>query len=84
MSDIIKVTEELKDLAKEYSNECPYLQDKCTLELTLKELGAIYKWMGCAEDCGLDTYMSDDKDIKALVKKIIETYNRLTYTKENK
>lgn len=48
---------------------------KYTLELTRKEIETIHDWMGCAEDCGLDTYMSDDKDIKALVMKIIEVYN---------
>lgn len=48
---------------------------KYTLELTRKELETICLWMGCAEDCGADTYMTDDKDIRALVNKIIEAYN---------
>lgn len=47
---------------------------KYKLKLTEKELCEIYKWMGCAEDCGVDTYMSDDKDIKALVNKIKNKY----------
>lgn len=50
---------------------------KYTLELTRKELEAIYVWMSCADDCGVDTYTTDDKDIKALVTKIIEVYNGL-------
>lgn len=48
---------------------------KCTLELTKKELGAIYTWMSCADDCGVNTYTTDDEDIRALVHKIIEVYN---------
>lgn len=48
---------------------------KYTLELTRKELGAIYDWMSCADDCGVNTYTTDDKDIKALVNRIIEAYN---------
>lgn len=44
------------------------------LKLTWKELDAIYKWMGCAEDCGVETYMSNDEDIKALVNKIKNKY----------
>ena len=48
---------------------------KYTLELTRKELRAIYKWMACADDCGVNTYTSDDKDIKTLVTKVIEIYN---------
>lgn len=49
------------------------------LELTGKELGAIYKWMSCADDCGVDTYTTDDEDIRALVKKIQNKYD--CYTK---
>ena len=45
------------------------------LELTGKELEAIYTWMSCADDCGVDTYTSDDEDILALVKKIQNKYN---------
>lgn len=45
------------------------------LELTWKELEAIYKWMSCADDCGVDTYTSDDEDIRALVKKIQNKYD---------
>jgi hypothetical protein len=48
---------------------------KYILELTRKELGAIYDWMACADDCGVNTYTTDDEDIRALVNKIIEVYN---------
>lgn len=48
---------------------------KYTLELTRKELCAIYNWMCCGDDCCVDSFMSNDKDIKALVKRIVEAYN---------
>lgn len=50
-------------------------KEKYTLELTRKELCAIYNWMCCGDDCGVDSFMSNDKDIKALVKRIVEAYN---------
>lgn len=48
---------------------------KYILELTRKELEAICLWMGCADDCGVNTYTTDDKDICALVNKISELYD---------
>lgn len=47
---------------KNYIDKQMKEHQKYTLELTGKELEAIYKWMGCA----------DDKDIRVLVNKILK------------
>lgn len=53
------------------------------LELTGKELGAIYDWMCCADNLGDSPWQSQDADIRALVYKIknkYDCYNKLNTT----
>lgn len=48
---------------------------KYILELTRKELCAIYDWMCYADNMGDSPFQSEDSDIRALVNKINEAYN---------
>lgn len=47
---------------------------KYKLKLTEKELCAIYDWMQYADNKGDSPFMTDDEDIRALVKKIQNKY----------